>query len=159
MGSQLPNQGSSPCPLHGKLRVLTPGSPGRIPRAFSQNCIYTLRVIFILFHLTFYHEHFPRYKRLFKDRVGGLVSSLSCSWTVPFLSLRVCQHGYLDHQYFWDVNRRKAVKVQSCFWLNPQRSCSHSHRPRESVPLHVTNTGVITQVFVCLGFFWTLRMA
>ena len=131
MGSRLPSQGPSPCPLHGKLS-LNPWLTREVPTCFFlKTCIHTLRVIVILFHLTFYDEHFPRYKRFFKDCVGGLVSSLSCSWTVPFLPLSIGQHGYLNHQYFWDMNRRKAVKVQSCFWLNPQRSFSHSHRPRE----------------------------
>lgn len=50
---------------------------------FSQNCIHALRVIVILFHLTFYDEHFPRYKRFFKD----------CWWPRQFSVLQ------LDHAF------------------------------------------------------------
>ena len=52
VASQFPNQGSKPCPLHGELRVLITGLPGKSQTSFNRSLFISFS--YIIFWLITY---------------------------------------------------------------------------------------------------------
>ena len=65
VGSQFPNQGLNPCPLHWKLRVLTSGLPGKSPRSFILIIHYQVPLSCPLFLYPCYAKPQPRLTQAF----------------------------------------------------------------------------------------------